>query len=189
MRIHALVALITLLTASTAAAGVVDISVGAFGGMDIPTANDLATSGPLYGLQGKVSFTDFVAVGAFYRASSYGDIEETFLEGTPEEFTETIPGGDSQSFGIDAYFGRVSGMPGANFYLYGSFGSFKWTRDNVEDVSEIAWGLGLGAEVVLPFKLGIEGRGIFQTVPTDGGGSVKSFIWFIGANYHFGMGN
>ena len=188
MRIHALVALIVLLSATSAGA-IVDFSLGAFGGMDIPVTNDVAQSGPLFGIQGKVSFTPFLAVGAFYRAASYGDVEGTFFEGTDDEFTSSIPGGDGKSFGVDAYFGRVSGMPGANFYLYGSIGSYKWTRDNVEDVSELAFGLGLGAEVVLPFKLGIEGRGIFQVVPTENSGSVKSFLWFIGANYHFGLTN
>ncbi|UCH85262.1 MAG: hypothetical protein JSW50_06110 [Candidatus Latescibacterota bacterium] len=188
MRIYALAALIVLLTATTAGA-VVDISIGAFGGMDIPTANDLATSGPLYGIQGKVGFTQFIAVGVFYRASSYGDVEETFFEGEPEEHTATIPGGDGTSFGADVYLGRISGMPGANFYLYGSIGSYKWTRDNLADVSELAYGMGLGVEVVLPFKLGIEGRGVFQVAPTENDGSLKSFIWFIGANYHFGLGN
>ena len=186
MRTSALVALIVLLTA-TAAGAVVDFSIGAFGGMEIPVVNDAIQSGPLYGIQGKAAITPFFALGAFYRGASYGDVDGTFFEGTPDEFTSSIPGGDGKSFGADVYFGRISGMPGANFYLYGSIGNYKWTRDNIDDVSEVAFGAGLGAEVVLPFKLGIEGRGIFQIARTENDGSLKSFLWFVGANYHFGL--
>ncbi len=186
MRLNVLVALIVLLSATSAGA-IVDLSVGALGGMDIPVANDEVKSGPLFGVQGRVGFTPFFAVGAFFRASSYGDMEATFFEGEPEEFTSSISGGSAKSFGVDAYFGRVSGMAGANFYLYGSIGSYKWTRDNRDDISKVAYGMGLGAEVVLPFKLGVEGRAVFQVAPTDNSGSLKSVLWFIGANYHFGL--
>jgi len=64
MRIHALVALFALLSA-TAAGAVVDFSVGALGGMDIPVANDVAKSGPLFGIQGKVPA--FVCFFSIYR--------------------------------------------------------------------------------------------------------------------------
>ncbi|MEJ2722238.1 MAG: hypothetical protein P8181_14050 [bacterium] len=186
MRLNVLVVVILLLSATSAGA-IVDLSIGAYGGMDIPVVNDEIKNGPLFGLQGRVGFLSFLAAGAYYRSSSYGDMDGTFFEGDPDEFTSSISGGNANSFGVDAYFGRVSGTSGLNFYLYGSISSYRWSRDDREDISKAAYGVGLGAEVVLPFKLGIEGRGVFRVVPTDNSGSLKSVLWFIGANYHFGL--
>ena len=185
MKVRLLAALLLVMSASTAGA-IVDISAGAYFGMDIPVANDQAQSGSLFGLQAKVSLLSYLALGAHYNSSSLGEVEHTFFAGEPEEFTEALPGGDVESYGLDAYFGTMGFVPGIKFYLVGSVGQWKWERDYTEEVSEIVWGLGGGAEFILPFGVGIEGRGTFRTVPTDGDGSLKSFVWFVGANYHFG---
>jgi hypothetical protein len=186
MRVGLLLTLVLVLSAGTAGA-IVDISAGLFGGMDVPTVNDQAESGALYGIQAKVTLLSYLALGAHYRTSSYGDVSETFFEGTDEEFISTVEGGSARSFGLDAYLGNTASIGGGvNVYLMGSVGSWKWTRDYTEDVSEIAFSFGPGVEVVLPFNVGIEGRALFQIVPTDNSGSIKSFIWFVGANYHFG---
>jgi hypothetical protein len=184
MKVGLLVALFLVMSAGTAAA-IVDISAGAFGGMDVPTVNDQAESGALYGVQARVTLLPYLALGGFYRSSSYGDVSQTFFEGTDEEFTETLEGGTANSFGVDCYLGATDGRPGLNWYFYGSLGSWKWDRDYTEEVSELAFSFGPGAEIVLPFSLGIEARALFQVVPTDNSGSIKSFIWFVGANYHF----
>ena len=185
MKVKILAALILVMSASTAGA-IVDISAGPYFGMNIPIVNDQATSGSLWGLQAKVSLLHSVAVGAHYSSSSLGEVEHTFFEGEPEEFTDTLEGGDISSFGFDAYFGILSGVPGLKLYLMGSVASWKWERDYADEVSETAFDVGAGAEWVLPFGLGIEGRGTFEFAPTDNEGSIKSFLWFVGANYHFG---
>jgi hypothetical protein len=180
-----LLAVVILATSVGTAGAVLDVSVGPYFGMDIPIANDAAKSGSLFGLQGKVSLLPYLAVGAYYSSSSLGDVDKTFFEGDPDQFTDTLPGGDVKSFGLDAYFGMFGGVPGFKLYVMGSVGNWKWQRDFTDDVSEVVWRIGPGAELVLPMGLGIEGRGMFQIAPTDGGGSVKSFLWFVGANYHF----
>ena len=185
LRILAAGALVLLACAGSAGA-IVDISVGAYYGMDIPVVNDQATSGGMYGLQAKVSLLHSLGLGLYYTSSALGEVERTFFEGEPEEYTDSLEGGDVASYGLDAYFGTMSFVPGIKFYLVGSVGQWKWERDYTEEVSEVVWGLGGGAEFILPFGLGIEGRGTFRTVPTDGDGSLKSFVWFVGANYHFG---
>ena len=90
------------------------------------------------------------------------------------------------TFGLDAYLGTTGAIGGVNVYLVGSIGTWTWKTDYRDDISEIVFSVGPGVELTLPFGLGIEGRGMFQVVPTDGDGSIKSFLWFIGANYHFG---
>lgn len=184
MKVKLLAALVLVVCAGNAGA-VLDLSAGAYVGMDIPVANDRATSGSLYGVQAKVAVLSFLALGAYYNSSSLGDVENTFFEGDPDEFTEALPGGDVTAYGLDAYFGAFAAVPGFKFYLMGSVGSWKWERDFTDEVSEVAWRVGPGVEFVLPMGLGIEGRGMFQIAPTDGGGSVKSVVWFVGANYHF----
>ena len=185
LRILAAGALVLLACAGNAGA-IVDISVGAYYGMDIPVVNDQATSGGMYGLQAKVSLLHSLGLGLYYTSSALGEVERTFFEGEPEEYTDSLEGGDVASYGLDAYFGTMSFVPGIKFYLVGSVGQWKWERDYTEEVSEIVWGLGGGAEFILPFGVGIEGRGTFRTVPTDNDGSIKSFVWWVGANYHFG---
>ena len=179
-------AVIVLLAGAGTAGAIVDVTAGLYYGMDIPVVNDQATSGGMYGLQAKVSLLNSLGLGLYYTSSSLGEVERTFFEGEPEEYVDTLDGGDATSYGLDAYFGTMSFVPGIKFYLVGSVGQWKWERDYTEEVSEVVWGLGAGAEFVLPFGIGIEGRGTFRTVPTDGDGSIKSFVWWVGANYHFG---
>jgi len=185
MKILSAVALMLVMSVGTAGA-IVDLSAGAYYGMDIPVVNDQATSGGMFGLQAKVSLLHSLGLGVYYSSSSLGEVEKTFFEGDPDEFTESIEGGDVTSYGLDAYLGVMSGVPGFKFYLVGSVGQWKWERDYTDEVSEVVWGIGPGMEFVLPFGLGIEGRGTFRIAPTDDDGSVKSFVWFVGANYHFG---
>jgi hypothetical protein len=185
MKILSAVALMLVMSVGTAGA-IVDLSAGAYYGMDIPVVNDQATSGGMFGLQAKVSLLHSLGLGVYYSSSSLGEVERTFFEGEPEKYIDSLEGGDVSSYGLDAYFGTMSFVPGIKFYLVGSVGQWKWERDYTEEVSEVVWGLGGGAEFILPFGVGIEGRGTFRTVPTDGGGSLKSFVWFVGANYHFG---
>jgi hypothetical protein len=185
LRALAAAALVLLVCAGNAGA-IADITAGAYYGMDIPVVNDQATSGGMYGVQAKFSLVNSLGLGLYYTSSSLGEVEKTFFEGDPEEYTDTLDGGDVTSYGLDAYFGTMGFTPGIKFYLVGSVGQWKWEREYTDEVSEIVWGLGGGAEFILPFGLGIEGRGTFRTVPTDGDGSIKSFVWWVGANYHFG---
>lgn len=185
MKVKILAALMVVMSVGTAGA-IVDISAGPYLGMNVPVVNDQATSGSLWGLQAKVSVLHSVALGVHYSSSSLGEVEHTFFEGEPEEFTDTLDGGDVSSFGVDAYLGILSAAPGLKLYLMGSIASWKWEREYTDEVSETAFDVGLGAEWVLPLNIGIEGRGVFEFAPTDNSGSIKSVLWFVGANYHFG---
>lgn len=184
-----LLAVLILVTAVGSAGAVVDFSIGPYFGMDIPIVNDMATSGSLFGIQGKAALTRSLALGAYFDSSSLGEVEGILFEDDPDQFTDTLPGGDTKSFGLAAYLGRFAAAPGFRMYFMGGVGTWKWQRDFTDDVSEIAWRFGPGAEVVLRNGLGIEARGMLQVVPLEDGGSVKSGIWFVGLNYHTGGGS
>lgn len=177
-----LLAISMLLAISASAHAISDISIGPLFGMNMPLANKDAKSGTMIGFQAKYSPLAFLAVGAHYQGRKFGDPEEEFFYGT-----DTKDGGDVTSLGIDAYLGKTSGT-GINFYLMGSLGTFKWKRENQEDISKTTYSFGPGLELVLPMKLGIEGRAMFDIAPTGESGSWKSLLWFVGVNYHIGLG-
>jgi hypothetical protein len=181
MKSKVAILLIVLTMASTALA-IGDISIGPFYGMSIPIANDNIKSGGMFGVQAKFAPAPFFAAGLHFQSRKFGDPSQTLFYGS-----DTNDGGKVSSFGMDAYIGKTSGI-GPNFYFMASFGSYKWKRDNMEDISKMAYAFGPGMEIVLPMKLGIEGRGMLEVVPTGDKGSWKSFMWLIGLNYHIGLG-
>lgn len=187
MKVKLVTALIVLTLAQISLA-IGDISVGPFYGMAVPIKNDLVKTGPMYGVQAKLSLFPMLAIGAHYSSRSYGNPSQVFFEGQPIEVTMEIDGGDVQSLGAEAYLGKGGGMPGLNFYFIGSVSTYKWKRDGLADISKSAFAVGPGAEIVLPMKLGIEGRALVEVASTGHDGSWKSLLWFVGINYHLGLG-
>lgn len=159
-----------------------DISVGVFGGLNTPIVQDDAKLGNGFGLKAKISPSPMIGGALFFESRSFGDPELT-IQGV----TMSSDGGKVTAFGVEALIGATGGGPGPHFYWTLGLSSYKWTRDGHEDVSEIAYHLGPGLEIVFPAKIGVEGRAKLEIVPTDGGGSRKNILIFVGANYHFGL--
>lgn len=159
-----------------------DISIGVFGGANVPIVQDDAKSGSDFGIKAKFSPIPMIAAAAFFEARTFGD--PTFTLGSIEY---TTPGGNVTSFGAEALIGNTGGGPGPHFYWAIGISSYKWTRDNWEDVTEVGYHLGPGLEVGLPAKFGVEIRGKFELVPTGGDGSRKNAIMLVGVNYHIGI--
>jgi hypothetical protein len=159
-----------------------DVSVGAFGGLNIPIVQEDAGSGTDFGVKAKFSPMPMIAGAAFFEARTFGDA--SFTLGNTEY---TTPGGNVTSFGVEALIGNTGGGPGPHFYWAVGISSYKWTRDNWEDVSKVGYHVGPGIEIVLPAKIGIEVRGKFELVPTEGDGSRKNALLLVGANYHIGI--
>lgn len=160
-----------------------DLAIGPFYGMAMPVGNDLVKAGPLYGLQAKLELIPMLSIGAHYSSRDYGNptIESDILG------EQEIDGGSVSSFGVDAFLGKTTGMVGANLYLSGSFGTFKWKRDGFAEESKSSLAFGPGVELVLPMKIGIEGRAMLEVVSTGNEATWKAFTWYVGANYHFSL--
>ncbi|MCP4580842.1 MAG: hypothetical protein GY839_04445 [candidate division Zixibacteria bacterium] len=175
--------LLILLLAAPSAFAIGDIAIGPFYGMAMPVANDAAKSGMMYGVQAKVALVPMLAVGAHYNSRSYGNPTiESELLGEIE-----FDGGSVTSMGLDAFLGKIGGTVGPNFYFAASYSTFKWKRDIVEEVSQSALAIGPGLEIVLPMKVGIEGRAMFEVASTGEDGSWKALMWYIGVNYHISL--
>lgn len=159
-----------------------DMAIGPFYGMAMPVGNDLVKTGPLYGLQAKLELIPMLAVGAHFSSRNYGNPTIDTNIGEQE-----LDGGSVTSFGVDGFLGKTGGMTGANLYFSGSFGTFKWKRDGFADESKSSLAFGPGVEIVLPMKIGIEGRGLLEVVSTGNSATWKAFTWYVGVNYHLSL--
>ncbi|MEE8417796.1 MAG: hypothetical protein V3S06_03950 [candidate division Zixibacteria bacterium] len=177
-----LLLMLFFLTMTGSAWALTDISVGAFGGLNTPIVQDDAKLGNGFGVKAKISPSPMIAGVLFFESRSFGDPELT-IQGT----TMSSDGGKVTAFGVEALIGSTGGGPGPHFYWAIGLSSYKWTRDGYDDVSEVSYHVGPGLEIVFPANIGIEGRAKFEVVPTDGGGSRKNILIFVGANYHFGL--
>jgi hypothetical protein len=164
-----------------------DLALGVYGGLNAPVAQQDARSGAGFGFRIKFAPTPLLGASAFFETRSYGDPEETILEGQPGEQTVTSDGGKVTVFGVEGLIGNVGGGPGPHFYWMIGVGNYKWTRDNYGDLSKVGFHLGPGLEIGLPGPIGVEAKAKFEIVPTDGGGSRKNALIYVGANYHFGL--
>lgn len=178
--------MIVLLLAGNASA-LTDIAFGLYGGLNMPVIQDDAKSGLGFGLKAKIAPTPLLGAAAFFESRSYGDPELTILEGTPLETTQTRDGGKLTVFGLEGLIGGTGGGIGPHFYWMLGIASYKWKRDGFDDLSKVAYSFGPGLEIGLPSGFGIEGRVKFEVIPTDGGGSRKNLLGFIGINYHLGL--
>jgi hypothetical protein len=177
-----LLVLLILIIAAPASFAIGDIAVGPYYGMVMPVGNDLVKSGMMYGAQAKLSLIPMLSVGAHYSSRSYGNptIETSFGDFESD-------GGSATSMGLDAFLGKTGGMIGANIYFSGSYGTFKWKRDGFEDISKSSLAFGPGVEIVLPMKIGVEGRAMFEVVSTGDKATWKALMWYVGVNYHINL--
>jgi len=172
-----------IIALANTASALTDLSVGAYGGLNFPIVQQDTKSGSGFGLKAKFSPSPMIALTGFYESRAFGDPELTIFNQTM-----TTDGGKVASYGAEALFGSVGGGPGPHFYWALGIFNYKWTRKGFDDLSKVGYHLGPGLEFVLPANIGIEIRAKFEIVPTDGGGSRKNALVFVGANYHFGLG-
>ncbi len=159
-----------------------DISFGVYGGLNYPIVQDDAGSGSGFGIKAKFSPMPMIAASAFYEARTIGD--PSIDAGGA---SQTSGGGNVSSFGVEALIGNTGGGTGLHFYWAIGISSYKWTRDNLDDLTKVGYHIGPGFEIGLPSNLGLEIKGKFELVPTDGGGSRKNAIVSAGVNYHLGI--
>ncbi|MCK4656155.1 MAG: porin family protein [candidate division Zixibacteria bacterium] len=180
MRRALLIVSIGLLLFSSVNAAPMRISAGAFAGMNLPIAMDDVTSGAIYGFKARFTLLPKIGIEPNVVFSTYGDAEaEVYGE------IQSRDGGKITSFGVDAVLGGIQGIAGLSIYGIVGFGSSKWSRDGIDDVSEIAYYLGLGVEYALPQSISIEVRAKAQIIPHEDG-SYKNGIVTAGLNYYFG---
>ncbi len=98
------ISFVIILAMFGSASALTDISVGAFGGLNIPLVQDDTKSGNGFGLKAKVSPVPMIAGTAFFESRSFGDPELTIFGQTM-----TSDGGKVTSFGVEVMIGNVGG--------------------------------------------------------------------------------
>lgn len=180
MRRNLLLLSIGFLMVFVASASAVEIAAGAFVGLNAPLGMEDVTSGQIYGFKARFSVLPWLGIEPNVAFSGYGDGEaEVYDE------IQTRDGGDITSFGVDAALGSIQGDPGLSFHAILGLGSSKWSREGIDDVSEMSWYLGLGTEIILPSSIAIEVRAKAQVIPFEDG-SYKNGCITAGLNYYFG---
>jgi len=167
-------------------------SVGAFGGMNLPVAQEDTKSGTVMGLKARIPLTTFLAVEPNYTYLKNGDGEVKV--GSLGDITMTRDGGKYSTFGIDVVFGGVSGYKGFNAYGILGVASAKFAKKGLPDLTKGSLWLGVGFEFGITDYLSVDFRGkglIFPYKDDSYGkgdtGSRKNGAITIGVNYYFGV--
>jgi len=175
-----LVVLMGLLMFSSASASSMRISAGALAGFNLPIAMEDVTSGAIYGFKARFTLLPSIGIEPNLTFSTYG-------EGEAEVYGEnqSRDGGKITSFGVDAVLGGIRGAVGLSVYGIAGIGSANWSRDGIDDVSDVSYYLGIGMEYALPQSISIEVRGKTQIISHEDG-SYKNGMITAGLNYYFG---
>ncbi len=169
-----------LLLIQPAMAAGISAGVGAFGGLEMPIIQDDQEQGTVFGFKGRLK-ASFITLEPNIMFTKYGDPDFEDVIGDPD-------GSKLTSFGLDALLGSSLGGPGVSTFFFAGIGIYKTKNDQLQvDESEVGISGGLGLEIGLGTKLGLEVRGRVVVVGTEGGGSKKAALLTAGVNYHFGL--
>ena len=170
-----------VLLAATAWGEKIPAGLGAYGGLDIPIVQDDQEQGMTFGFKGRITLLPPLTFEPNVNFASYGDPDIENVIGDPD-------GAKVTSFGLDAVIGTPLGGEGPSVFAFAGFGFYTFKIDQLDvDESKLGFSGGLGFELGLSPTFGLEARGRFVVIPTDGGGSRKSAALTAGINYHFGL--
>jgi hypothetical protein len=173
-----MLALFIMGTSSIASAG--KYSIGGFGGLNLPIAQDDAKSGVLFGVKGRILLLPFLGLEPNFTFAKYGgkDIE---VQGN----SYSREGGDITTFGADLLLGSLSAMGKTKFYGLVGINSNTYKREGVSDESGLGLSFGTGFEVFTTEMLSVEIRAKYHSIKLGEGG--RAHLEFSGGlNYYFG---
>ncbi|MEA3409713.1 MAG: hypothetical protein U9Q95_05125 [Candidatus Eisenbacteria bacterium] len=171
--------------ATPALAGLVDVAVGAYGGMNVSLEDD-ASAGSVIGAKVRVvPPIPMFGFEAWYARFGYEDPGTIVAQGG--ELSLALDGDGFNMWGVDVLIGSVHGMLGIKWYGIVGINSAKFEEFGADGTeSRFGGELGAGAEVSLPFvDLGVEGRGTVLFPDLSGDFSEKLLAVTVGLNYHF----
>jgi hypothetical protein len=175
----AFVALLVVGVTSVASAG--EYSIGGFAGLNIPIAQEDASSGFLFGVKGRILLLPFLGLEPNFTYAKYGgkDVEV-------REKSYTQEGGEITSFGADLLLGSLSGIGNTKFYGLVGINSNNYTREGIPDESGLGFALGTGFEFFPTEMFSLEIRGKYHPINLGEGGRVHVEISG-GLNYYFSI--
>ncbi len=155
-------------------------SIGAFGGMNIPIAQDDTKSGALFGVKGRVPLLPFLAVEPNFLVADFKGKDLTV-----QDKSYPRDGGSFTSFGADLILGTLSGMSKLKFYGLAGINTNTYKRKGMENKTGLGLTIGTGLEFFPSEILSVEIRSRYHPIKIGDGGRVHVEISG-GLNYYFG---
>lgn len=183
MRRALLVAFLIVLMTPLADAQGVRLGVGAFGGWNIPVAQDDQSNGTAFGLMGRVRFLSIFVAEPNITFGKWGNPD--VIRG----IDLGIEGSKINSYGINAVVGNLPGIVG--FKPFGFVGASIYSIKNDDtgyDENKLGYSAGLGVGLGLTPVFDVEVRGTTVIAPQEDG-SKKAVYITGGATYYFKVGN
>ncbi len=175
-----MVALGLLLLLQSASAAGLSVGVGAFGGVSIPVAQEDQSQGTVFGFRGSLKALSLITLEPHITFLKYGDPDIDEIIGDPT-------GAKVNAYGVDARLGSLAG-PGLSPFFFVGIGIYNTKNDDFQvDESEVGYSGGLGVEIGVGPSFGLEVRGRFDVIGTEGGGSKKAVLITAGVTYYFGL--
>ncbi len=175
------------------AANAFRFSVGGFGGLNLPIAQEDTKSGFAWGAKARIPLTGFIGIEPNFMMIENGDAEYD-VEGNWNK-KMTHEGGKYNSFGVDLVLGSVLGYKGLGVYGIVGLSSSKFEKKGIPDLSKGTYWVGLGFEFSFSDKISLDLRGKAFIFPyeddansiNDLKSSRKNGIVTAGLNYYFGF--
>jgi hypothetical protein len=147
----------------------VPIGIGAYGGLNLPIAQQDAESGSLLGAKLRIAVHPLIALEPSLTFFQQGDTEVDIAGQSM-----TLDGGKSTALGLNLVVGSAGPPDGLGFYGILGVASHATKQEGTEDQSRLAMNFGPGLEVgIAPgLALGLEAR--LHMISLDGGGARKN---------------
>ncbi len=156
-------------------------SIGAFGGINIPIAQDDTKSGALFGVKGRIPLLPFLAVEPNFVTADFKG-KDIMIQDT---LSYARKGGNFKSFGVDLIVGTLSGMSKMKFYGLVGINTNTYSRKGFEDKTGLGFTIGTGFEFFPTDILSVEIRSRYHPIKIGEGG--RSHVEVSGGlNYYFG---
>ena len=180
----AIACVLVLAGSSAAQAGLLGAGITAYGGFNIPIAQDDTESGSVFGVRAPLQMISMLRLEPWFGMAKNGD----YTWSTSISGSQSFDGGEITSFGLNALLGSPMTAPGFSIAFVGGIGSHKFESESLEADSRIGFNLGLDLGMGLgssPLALSVRGEAL--VIPLDGGGSRKNGFVTAGLTYKFGI--
>lgn len=145
------------------------IGVGAFAGLNIPIAQEDASTGQLYGARLRIAVAPFLALEPTLAYFQQGDASAQVGN---EQIK--LDGGQSTALGANLIVGSVGPPTGVRFYGVIGLASHAVKQEGTEDQNRLAMNLGPGLEVGVGDRLALDLEARLHMISLDGGGARKN---------------
>ncbi len=174
--------LIVLMTPLAEAEGI-RLGVGAFGGWNIPVAQDDQSDGTVFGVMGRIRFLSIFVAEPNVTFGKWGNPD--VIRG----IDLGIEGSKINSYGINATVGNLPGFVGVKPFAFAGGSIYSIKNDETGyDESKLGWSAGLGVAYGVAPQFDIDVRGTAVVAPQEEG-SKKAVYITGGLTYYFKVGD